>query len=91
MGCNSKSTKKNSKPNTDKHEHHKHDHHKHEHCHKKKCFCLCVPHVHNPSYSVEILGLNPILVPRTCCKCCKVKQHPFNQTVVVTPLPVSAF
>ena len=58
---------------------------------KKHCFCLRVPYVPNPTYSVQILGQNPLLQPKQCKCCCKVKQQPFNQTVVVTPYPVSSF
>jgi hypothetical protein len=60
------------------------------HC-KNKCFCLRVPYVPNPSYNVEILSENP-LNPHKMCKCChKVKQTPFKQTVVMTPIPVAPF
>ncbi len=58
---------------------------------KKQCFCLRVPYVRNPTYSVQNVNENPLATPKTCKCCCKVKQHPFNQTVVVTPIPVSSF
>jgi hypothetical protein len=64
--------------------------HKSKKC-KKTCFCLRVPHVVNPSYSVENLSENPIVNYKKCKKCCRIKQHPFNQTVVVTPIPVAPF
>ena len=68
------------------------NHHKKTHrCKKEKCFCLRVPYVPNPSYSVQNLSENPIAIPKLCKCCCKVKQHPFNQTVVVTPIPVAPF
>jgi hypothetical protein len=58
---------------------------------KKHCFCLRVPYVRNPTYSVQNLSENPLAVTKKCKCCCKVKQHPFNQTVVVTPIPVASF
>lgn len=64
---------------------------KSKHCKKTKCFCLRVPYNSHATYSVELVGQNPIAVVKKCKCCCKVKQHPFNQTVVVTPLPVSSF
>ena len=54
-------------------------------CNKPKCFCLRVPYVPNPTYSVQRVNRNPLVTPKKCKCCCKVKQHPFNQTVVVTP------
>lgn len=64
--------------------------HQSKKCHKH-CFCLCVPFVPNPSYSVDILRLNP-LNPYRKCKCCKKpKQHPVTSSVVMTPIPMSAF
>ena len=64
---------------------------KSKHCKKDKCFCLRVPYVPNPSYSVENLSVNPLAVVKHCKCCCKVKQHPFESTVVVTPIPVAPF
>lgn len=64
---------------------------KSKHCKKEKCFCLRVPYVPSPSYSVENLSVNPLAVYKTCSCCCKVKQHPFESTVVVTPIPVAPF
>ena len=58
---------------------------------KKTCFCLRVPYVANPLYSVQNVHENPLATPKLCNKCCKIKQHPFNQTVVVTPIPVAPF
>ncbi len=66
-------------------------HHKKPHCKKAKCFCLRVPYVPNPTYSVENVNLNPLAPVKTCKCCCKVKQCPFTSTVVVTPIPVSKF
>jgi hypothetical protein len=66
----------------------------HSHSNKKcksRCSCLRVPYNPHATYSVERLGDNPIAVVKTCKCCCKVKQHPFKQTVVTTPLPVSSF
>lgn len=65
--------------------------HKSKSCKKAKCFCLRVPYNPNATYSVEKLNQNPLAPVKTCKCCCKVKQHPFNQTVVVTPIPVSSF
>ncbi len=63
-----------------------------KHCKKAKCFCLRVPYIGtNPSYSVDILSTNPIAQPKVCHCCCKVKQQPFESTVVVTPIPVAPF
>ena len=65
---------------------------KSKHCKKDKCFCLRVPQVLNPSYSVENLSTNPLAQPKTCKCCCKVKQTPFfPANVVVTPIPVAPF
>lgn len=66
-------------------------HKSHKSCKKAKCFCLKVPYVPNPNYSVQNVSENPIITPKTCKCCCKIKQHPFNQVVVVTPIPVSSF
>lgn len=63
---------------------------KSKHC-KKSCFCLKVPHVHNVTYSVEHLNVNPLATYKKCKKCCVIKRHPVTSTVVVTPLPVSSF
>lgn len=42
---------------------------------KKTCYCLKVPFVPNPSYSVDILRLNPLNPLKQCSCCHKVKQH----------------
>lgn len=65
--------------------------HSKKHCNKHKCFCLRVPLVMNPTYNVQNVFENPLAEPKLCKCCCKVKQHPFQQTVVVTPIPVSPF
>jgi hypothetical protein len=64
---------------------------KSKHCKKDKCFCLRVPYNPHITYNVENVNENPIAYVKYCKCCCKVKQHPFNQTVVVTPIPVSSF
>ena len=65
---------------------------KSKHCKKDKCFCLRVPYVPNPSYSVENLSVNPIVVYKKCSCCCKVKQTPFfSSTVIVNPIPIAPF
>ena len=58
---------------------------------KKSCFCVRVPYVVNPLYNVQNLSDNPIVQYKKCKRCCKIKQHPFKQTVVVVPIPVAPF
>ena len=58
---------------------------------KKTCFCLKVPVVLHPTYSVQRVNVNPLAPYKKCKKCCIIKQHPVTSTVVVTPLPVSSF
>lgn len=65
--------------------------HKSKQCKKANCLCLRVPYVPDPTYSVQNAFENPLQPPLTCKCCCKVKQQPFNQTVVVTPIPISPF
>ncbi len=68
-----------------------HHSHKSKHCKKDKCFCLRVPYVPNPTYSVQNAFENPLQTPKTCKCCCKVKQSPSTQSVVVVPIHVVPF
>ena len=54
--CKKSHAKSHSKKSHSKKSHSKNS----SHCEKPKCFCLRVPYVPNPSYSVENLSENPL-------------------------------